>query len=429
MMRLTIVKYLTRVVSQKTTLASLDIQLKKDLTQQDAAFAQELCYGVLRHYPTLAFVLTQLLEKPLKTKDKDLEVLLMMGLYQLHFMRVADHAAIFETVSVVNKLNKQWAKAMVNGVLRRAQRDWPSLEASIAENDEARTAHPKWLLKRLQKAWPAQWPAIVEANNGKGPMVLRVNARQYSVGAYLELLTQAGIEGVACVFAPEGIRLVKPVSVELLPGFFEGAVSIQDEAAQWAADILSPVVGAQVLDTCAAPGGKTCHLLEKFDIELTSVELEPYRAERIQDNLNRLHLTSEIICHDAADISWATGRAFTYVMLDVPCSATGVIRRNPDIKCLRTPEQLEALVVLQRAILVENWKLLPPGGHLLYITCSVLPIENEENIAWFLAQTPDAQHQFFEAKWGEAQTYGRQHLPMPDGPDGFYYCLLKKSTV
>ncbi|MDI5992098.1 16S rRNA (cytosine(967)-C(5))-methyltransferase RsmB [Pseudomonas sp. MDMC216] len=430
--RLAAARALTAVLSGKASLgSSLPPQLDK-VEHHDRALAQDLAFGAARWQPRLQLLADKLLEKPFKTADKDVEALLLIGLYQLLHSRIPEHAAIGETVGCAGALKKPWAKGLLNAVLRRAQREHEALYAELDRDPVLHSAHPRWLQKALKAHWPQHWQAICAANNAHPPLILRVNRRHGSRDAYLNELREAGIEAEPCTFSRDGVRLLQPCDVTTLPGFKEGRVSVQDEAAQLAADLLELAPGQRVLDACAAPGGKTCHLLEVEPGlgEVVAVDLEAKRLARVRENLERLHLEATLIAADGRDTgAWWDGQPFQRILLDAPCSATGVIRRHPDIKLTRKPEDIPALAQLQGELLDALWPTLAPGGILLYATCSVLPTENSETIAAFLARTPDAQEVAIAGEFGLQPAHGRQLLPQLDGHDGFYYAKLIKTAV
>ncbi len=421
------VSVLSRVLQDGQSLSSLLPHSFHSLPPERRALAQELCYGTLRWAPRLQALLGHLMDKPLKSKDSDIQSLLLLGLYQLAYMDVPPHAAVSETVAVTGLLKKGWAKGLVNAVLRRFQREQTALEQKIESDPVAVSAHPSWLLQLLQQAWPDQWQAIVQANNQRPPMVLRVNRHQTNRDNYLLELKAEGLDATASLHAPEALILERAVNVELLPGFAQGRVSIQDSAAQLAAHLVAPQPGMRVLDACAAPGGKTGHLLEICqDIEIIALDIEEKRLQRVEENLQRLGLGAVLIAADAAHAEWWDGKPFDRILLDAPCSATGVIRRHPDIKLLRHPEDIPRLVSLQAAILENLWPMLAPGGMLVYATCSILPQENAGQLANFLANHDDAREHTIRADWGHAAEVGRQILPAQDGMDGFFYACIEK---
>ncbi|NWD79602.1 16S rRNA (cytosine(967)-C(5))-methyltransferase RsmB [Pseudomonas reactans] len=427
--RLAAAKALAAVLQGKASLnSSLPTQLDK-VEDRDRGFTQDLAFGTARWQPRLSALATKLLQKPFKTADADVEALLLVGLYQLLYTRVPAHAAIGETVGCADKLKKPWAKALLNAVLRRAQRESEALLAELEHDPVVRTAHPRWLQKSLKAFWPEQWEAICAANNAHPPMILRVNRRHHSRDAYLQLLTEAGINATPCVYSVDGIVLEAATDVRSLPGFAEGWISVQDEAAQLAADLLDLAPGQRVLDACCAPGGKTCHILEveKDLAGVVAVDLEAKRLVRVRENLARLGLSAELIAADGRDTAtWWDGKPFQRILLDAPCSATGVIRRHPDIKLTRQPDDIAALAVLQGELLDAMWPTLEVGGILLYATCSTLPTENTEVIEAFLARTSGARELDLATTAGIKQPHGRQLLAQEGGHDGFYYAKLIK---
>ena len=427
--RLAAAKALAAVLQGKASLnSSLPTQLDK-VEDRDRGFTQDLAFGTARWQPRLSALATKLLQKPFKAADADVEALLLVGLYQLLYTRVPAHAAIGETVGCADKLKKPWAKALLNAVLRRAQRESEALLAELEHDPVVRTAHPRWLQKSLKAFWPEQWEAICAANNAHPPMILRVNRRHHSRDAYLQLLNKAGINATPCVYSVDGIVLEAATDVRSLPGFAEGWISVQDEAAQLAADLLDLAPGQRVLDACCAPGGKTCHILEveKDLAGVVAVDLEAKRLVRVRENLARLGLSAELIAADGRDTAtWWDGKPFQRILLDAPCSATGVIRRHPDIKLTRQPDDIAALAVLQGELLDAMWPTLEVGGILLYATCSTLPTENTEVIEAFLARTSGARELDLATTAGIKQPHGRQLLAQEGGHDGFYYAKLIK---
>lgn len=427
--RLAAAKALTAVLNGKASLnSSLPLQLDK-VEVRDRGLTQDLAFGTARWQPRLSALANKLLQKPFKAADADVEALLLVGLYQLLYTRIPAHAAIGETVGCADKLKKPWAKALLNAVLRNAQRESDALLAELERDPVVRTAHPRWLQKSLKAFWPEQWEAICAANNAHPPMILRVNRRHHSRDAYLQLLVEAGIEAQPCTFSQDGIVLAAACDVRNLPGFAEGWISVQDEAAQLAADLLDLAPGQRVLDACCAPGGKTCHILEVEPklAGVVAVDLEAKRLVRVRENLERLGLSAELIAADGRDTAtWWDGKPFQRILLDAPCSATGVIRRHPDIKLTRQPDDIAALATLQGELLDAMWPTLQVGGILLYATCSTLPTENTEVIEAFLARTPGARELDIAGQFGIKQPHGRQLLAQEGGHDGFYYAKLIK---
>jgi 16S rRNA (cytosine967-C5)-methyltransferase len=398
--------------------------------ERDAALVQELVYGTLRWYFRLDACLAHLLKKPLKTRDADLHCLMLIGLYQLDQLALPERVAVHETVQAVRALDKDWARGLVNAVLRNFQREGQQLEQAIQDDPAAVHAHPHWLIECLQSDWPEHWQAILAANNMRPPLCLRVNQQHMTRAEYLDVLAERAIDALPVAETSQGICLSKPQAVGRLPGFDAGHVSVQDGAAQLAAPLLQLAPGMRVLDACAAPGGKTAHMLElEQQIEVTAIDIKVQRLQRIRENLGRLGLHAELLASDAAHpADWWDGRSFDRILLDAPCSASGVIRRHPDIKLLRRPADIDALVEQQAALLNALWPLLAAGGMLLYCTCSVLNAENSRQIGDFLAQHTDASELPIIAGWGLGCEYGRQILPGDNGMDGFYYACLTRTA-
>jgi 16S rRNA (cytosine967-C5)-methyltransferase len=397
--------------------------------ERDRALLAELVYGTCRWFPRLDFFVGRLLERPLKARDGDLRALLLLGLYQLTETRVAAHAAVDETVAAVRALGKDWAAGLVNGVLRRFLRDRAALESAAAADPAAAYAHPAWLVTRLQSAWPDDWAAVLAAGNGRPPMTLRVNRLRGSTADCLAGLAAAGMSAAAVDAVPTALVLAQPVDVARVPGFAAGAVSVQDAGAQLAAPLLDPRPGDAVLDACAAPGGKTGHLLEWCPAaQVTAVDIDPRRLARVGENLGRLGVSARLAAGDAErpDGAWAADR-YDRILLDVPCTATGVVRRHPDIKLLRRAADVDDLVGRQARILDAVWPLLKPGGILLYVTCSLLPDENQRQIDGFLGRRGDVRALPIDAAWGRAAGAGRQILTGEGGMDGFFYARLTRT--
>lgn len=400
--------------------------------QQDRALLQQLCYGTMRELFRLQALAARLLQKPFKRQDSDLQALLLIGLWQLRSSRIPAHAALHETVEATEVLNKPWAKKLFNAVLRRYQREQDKLEQALSEDPCFTWNHPQWFIDKLSHNWPEHWQSILHANDQQAPLTLRTNGRQLSRRQALEQLAEAGIDATPCRFSPVGLSLSQAMDVNAVPGFAAGQFSVQDEAAQLAAELVDAKPGERILDACAAPGGKLCHLLEATPglQEVIAVELEPARAQRIADNLQRLGLELECrtLTADASSQDWWDGIAFDRILVDAPCSGTGVIRRHPDIKWLRKGDEIAALAQVQLNILANLWQMLKPGGRLVYATCSIFSQENERIIERFLRQQNDARHETIDAKWGEARPFGRQLFPLNGGHDGFYYAVLNKTT-
>ncbi len=417
----------------------------------DIPFLRELCYGSCRWYFRLNALAKMLLQKPFHEDDEDLHQLLIIGLYQLNIQEKAAHAAIFETVEAAADLDKPYCKGVINACLRRYDRESEALIKSLGDNPVTLHSHPKWLVKALKKAWPDNYLEIMAANNQHPPFCIRVNQLHHSREAYLALLEQAGIAASAGQHAKHSIYLDHAINVFELPGFEAGWCSVQDEAAQLAAELLEPQAGEHILDACAAPGGKTCHILESAsDLNVTAIDLEEKRLVRVNENLERLQLEAKTIACDANDLeNWWDGKLFDRILLDAPCAAIGVIRRHPDIKQLRRKEDIEQLAEVQLGLLKTLWSILKPGGRLVYATCSIMPNENAAVIDAFIQAQNDA-HQDVEVyslqdrSWGIDSGQGRQLFPQlakelesgslnpeagtKQGHDGFYYAVLEKKA-
>ncbi|SDK43423.1 16S rRNA (cytosine(967)-C(5))-methyltransferase RsmB [Microbulbifer yueqingensis] len=420
------------ILAGQGSLARLLPRLEQRVAERDRPLLRELCYGCARTAPRLQLVAARLVRRP--PSDSLVQALLLLGLYQLEYTRIPDHAAISATVDAARRLKLERATGLINGVLRNAQRRREELQRKLSGNPQFSSMHPAWLQQRIKAAWRDRAADIFRANNTAPPMTLRVNTARGTRDEYLARLQEAGIAAVPCALSPVGVTLEEPRAVTELPGFAEGDVSVQDESAQLAALLLQPGAGERVLDACAAPGGKSCHLLEQQpDIHLAALDIDEERLDRVAESLARIGASAELLCADAADTrNWWDGEPYDRILLDAPCSATGVIRRNPDIKLLRRAGDITALAELQARILRVQWQLLRPGGTLLYATCSILPAENSDVVARFIAETGDASDntpQMLEGQpWGEPQAAGMQLFPATGGGDGFYYALLGKAT-
>ena len=389
------------------------------LTPQQRAAAQDMSYGTLRFYGTLSAILDLLLQKPLQ--DEAVRALLLVALYQLQYSKAADHAVVDHAVKTVQAIKKAWAKGLVNAVLRNFLRQRPALLEQAASGEEGRYSHPQWWIDKLRRQYPENWQGMLETNNQHPPMTLRVNCRESTTEDYLALLRRHGIAGRQT--GENAILLDQPLAVDRLPGFGAGMVSVQDAGAQWAARLLDVADGMRVLDACAAPGGKAAHLLELAGIELTALDHDPERLKKIEQNLRRIKLKALCVAGDAAKPEdWWDGKPFQRILADVPCSASGVVRRHPDIKWLRREADIAAFARQQAQILDALWRVLVSGGKLLYATCSVFAEENQEQIARFLSRHEDAQ--VLPLSLAEAGT--GQLIPNHQH-DGFYYALLYKA--
>ena len=403
-------------------------QARSRTTNLNAAFLQESVYGVLRNYYALCDTLDGLLKRAIKPRDAPLKMLILAGINELLNMTTVPYAAVNQSVAACDALGRGWAKGLVNGVLRATLRQTPNAHA-VVTSDEIKWNHPAWLISDLARDWPRQYPAILKANNQHAPLTLRVNRLRASRGGYLELLDRAGFAATPTLIAPMGIHLVNPCSVFDLPGFESGLFSVQDEAAQLAAPLLDCQPSQRVLDACAAPGGKTTHLLEQVPgIELTALDCDPKRQQLLAANLARLQLSCVVMVGDAARIADHPAHVnYERILLDAPCSATGVIRRHPDIKFHRRPQDILQLQTQQLSLLSAAWSCLVAGGQLLYATCSVLAAENDRVIEQFIsANSQSAQSVPINGEWGSRTQFGRQILPGEHAMDGFYYALLRK---
>lgn len=391
---------------------------------RDRAFVQALAFGVLRHVYSLRERLAGLLARPLRSRDADLEALLWCGLFQLDHMRVPAHAAVATTVDGARALGKTWACGLVNGVLRQAQRRAAAPPASAS----ARYEQPEWLIAALREAWPADSEAMLAASNRQAPLTLRVNQRRDERAACLARLAAVDIAARPTLHSPVGVVLTESLPVANLPGFADGLLSVQDEAAQLAAVLLAPAPGSRVLDACAAPGGKSAHLLEQEPtLDLLALDVDAERVAELGQTLARLGLTAQTAVADACTPdAWWDGRPFDAILLDAPCSALGIVRRHPDIRLHRRPADLPELAALQGRLLDALWPTLAPGANLLYVTCSPMPAENDAVLGPFLARTGDAVARPVDAAWGRPTRYGRQVLPGEDDMDGFYFARLER---
>ncbi len=423
------IKVLLKVNKDGQSCSRVLPQIATQVAENERALLQEFCFGVLRWQHKLEALSSFLLDKPLRNKDRDVSLLILLGLYQLEHMTIPAHAVLQETIKVTAQLRKQWAKGLVNALLRRYMREKNELQLKLVNESPATLSHPSWMLGLFKKDWPGHWVDIATEANQRPPMTIRVNRKRVSREDYLAMLTENDMPARAHKYADEAIILEQPVNVGLLPGFADGLVSVQDAGAQLAAALLGPRSGDRVLDACAAPGGKTCHLLERGDdLKLTAVDSEPDRCEKISENLQRLKLQAVVECVDAAKPEdWWDGKLYDRILLDVPCSALGVIRRHPDIKVLRHFDDLQSLVKQQKRILEAVWPLLAVGGRLLYATCSLARQENAQQIELFTNSHEDARSITIVADWGVEDVFGRQILTGQSEMDGFFYALLEKT--
>ena len=428
--RVNVANILTAVVTHGHSLDDALDAMRAATPASEAAFIQECVYGVLRRIFQLKWRLKSLLKTPLRARDAVIEMLLLAGLYELDAMQTPPYAVVDQSVTACAILGREWAKRLVNAILRGALRQANTVAAAPPE--EVHWNHPQWLIDTLKQAWPADWEHVLTANHARAPLTLRVNRQRGTRAAYLDLLAAQGIPAQATRFAPDGVQLLEPRSVADLPGFDSGHVSVQDEAAQLAGPLLDCDDGQRVLDACMAPGGKASHLLElNAGIALTALERSARRALVAKTNFARLGLACPILTADVFDfVQDSAAPDYARILLDAPCTATGVIRRHPDIKLHRQAADVTSAAANQLALLQALWPRLAPGGRLLYATCSVLREENDAVVAAFADHAPESVKILpIAADWGHATAYGRQILPGQDAMDGFYYALLEKPPL
>ena len=403
------------------------------VTPADRSLLRMLCFGVVRNHWRLQYWIGQLLDRPLRKRDSVINALLAVGLFQLCDTRIPDHAAVSQTVEAARQLRRPKLAGLLNACMRRFVRE--SLAEKPVPDDPGRWNHPQWLIDRLRQDWPDDAEDILEAGNSRAPMWLRANSRRQSAQEYQARLAGEGKMAELLEGVPDAVRLAEPCGVDELPGFMDGDASVQDAAAQIPARWLMANSPGRVLDACAAPGGKSGHLLELGGdgFDLTAIDNDAQRVESVRENHGRLGLDATIRVADASKPKeWWDGTPFDAVLLDAPCSATGVIRRHPDIKLLRRASDIDNLSDLQRAILSAMWQVLSPGGRLLYVTCSVLAAENDGVVQGFLETNDDAVEDTVLPNNNirdlmRRKACGYQVLPGTAGLDGFYYaCLVKK---
>lgn len=413
---------------------SLDDAIERCLPKlakpDDSSLFKLLSYNACRWHKKLTAISRLKLNKPLKTKHFDIQIAINLGIYQLLYLRVADHAAIKETVDIAYQLKKPWAAKLINAVLRGLQKETlEAIERSIVQDKATLTSHPSWLVNKISKQWPQQTDDILRSNNINAPLTLRINEQHTNRQDYLNKLQELAIEAKTTPFSPVGVSIDRQVDIQQLPGFIDGMISVQDEAAQLAARLLAPNNGEAILDACAAPGGKSTHLLELApQASLTSLDISKKRIEKLDANFKRLNMSPSVICADLLTIkSDHFEQGFDKILLDAPCSGSGVIRRHPDIKWLRKPEDIDQLSATQLNLLHKAWDLLNNQGRLLYCTCSILHEENDHVIQRFLLERDNASLSAFTLPAGTATQFGHYLLPSEDGHDGFYYALLEKN--
>lgn len=394
---------------------------------RDRALLTALLNEGARWWPRFDAALDRLLAKPIRRGEPVIHALLVTALVQLEILEMPGYAAVAATVEAVRELRRPRLAGMTNAVLRRWLRERETLLSGLDATPSTRHAHPAWLASAIAGDWPDRAEAVMAAANHEPPLMLRVNRRRAEREAVAEVLRDAGQDIAPHAWLADGLVLPHSTDVTRLPGFAEGRFAVQDGAAQVPADLLDLADGQRVLDACAAPGGKACHALERADVSLVAVESEARRAPRIRQNLERLGLAAEVVVADAGDVAaWWDGQPFDRVMIDAPCSATGVIRRRPDVRLHRRAADIDALVAQQSRILAACWDTLAPGGLLLYVTCSLLRAENEGVVGAFVDSRADAVVVPFSLPVGQAATVGWQILPGDGDLDGMYYALLRK---
>jgi 16S rRNA (cytosine967-C5)-methyltransferase len=398
-----------------------------ELEARNQSLYQELLRGSCRWFLALRPILKAYLRKPFKSKDRDLEFILVIGLYQILLMRIDDHAAVNETVKLALLQKKPWARGLVNGILRQIIRD-----GIVIESAHHTSSYPQWMVEKISEDWPQQHRQVLEAGNRRAPLTLRVDIRQRNIEAVIESLHEQGVAGVHHELVESAIELEKACDVTRLNGFSEGLISVQDAAAQLASGLLECNPGMRVLDACAAPGGKTAHLLQSTDeLDLVALDQDASRLEMVGQNLFRTGGQAQLVCGNAASpAAWFEGGGFDRILADVPCSGSGVIRRHPDIKLLRRESDIPQLVEQQKIILDAVWTLLNPGGLLLYSTCSIFKDENERQIEWFVEKHDSCMVKSLDSvQWGLERPWGRQIMPGQDNMDGFFYACLQKASA
>ena len=402
---------------------------ENDFSVEDNSLLQALCYGTLRFMPRWKVIIRGAMDKPLKDSDSDIYALIALGLFQLQKSRIPPHAAISETVAATQILKKHWAKGLVNAILRRCQREPEWQQQLLAKEIWAEQGFPRWIWKRLKKDWPEEYEAILEGSNQQAPMTLRVNPLKHSRDDYLKQLSDVEISAKKHPLAKQALILEHAVAVERLPNFQQGSCSVQDAAAQMAAQLLDIKPEMRVLDACAAPGGKTGHILEQLENgHCVAIDNDAKRLIRVEENMQRLGLSAEIITADAGETSsWWDGKEFDRILLDAPCSGTGVIRRHPDIKVLRRAEDIVTLKETQKQLLASLWLLLKPGGKMLYATCSIFSEENEQQMEEFFKTHSNAEQVKIDYPAVLPVSLGWQIAPGWEKMDGFYFCLIEKT--
>ncbi len=425
---------ITAVIRDHQSLSALMEPAKLKVPSNERALLQELVYGTLRWQHKYAGLTRRLLKKQPKNKDHDLLSLIWLGLYQLEFMRIPEHAAVDETVKTCQKLRLGWAKGVLNGVLRNFIRQQDTIVSELSEAE--RCSVPDWLYEHVTQQWGKELASqVFNGWQAYPPFTLRVNleegitARDYAKKLSIDTIQTSFFENV-----PSALTLTPAIDVNDLPGFSCGTVSVQDGAAQLAAPLLVDGIKGRerprILDACAAPGGKTAHLLQMVDAEVVALDVDPLRLKAVSQNLQRINKSAKLVAAEAQNLdSWWDGNGFDAILLDAPCSGTGVIRRHPDIKHLRRPEDIAKLAALQAELLAKLWITLKPGGQLLYVTCSLMQQENEQQIRQFVTTHKDASLEALQVPYAQVREPGWQILPGQSNLDGFYFARLRKADV
>ena len=420
---------ISNVLNGKSLTESLG-EIKTKVAIRDQATLQEICFGCTRWYIQIEAILNKLMRKSLALKQPIIHALLTVGIYQLMRMRIQSHAIINETVAACDDIKRSWAKGLVNAVLREFQRNEKKILASLNTDITIQESHPEWLVIKFKRAWgEARAKKIISNNNIPGPLVLRINNQFGDRESYLKTLDKLSIKSISTKYSPVGIRIIEPIPIDTVPNFGDGAVSVQDEAAQFAVPLLNIKSGQLVLDACCAPGGKTCHILEQQPNikSLLSIDISKNRLEKVKENAKRLRLEPNLLAADICDVdTWWNSIPFDRILLDAPCSGTGVIRRNPDIKLLRKASDITDLATRQLQLISALWPTLKQNGVFLYATCSILPEENDNVIKEFMTSHKDASILNINETWGIETKFGRQLFPEEKEHDGFYYARLIK---
>jgi len=421
------IKIIARVLQKGESLSTAMPKEIKNLDERDRPMVQALVYGVLRWRWQIESILSKYIKKPLKAKDTDVKIILMLGVFQLLWMRTPDYAAVDAAVKSSLKIKKKWAKGLINAILRQIIRERDEID--YKQDIVAEFSHPQWLVDAVKKDWPENWKKMLTQANEVAPMTLRIDTQQVSLDEYNKQLNEVELDAEPIVSVPTALVLEQATDVHRLPDFENGKVSVQDAAAQLAGHLIQLEPGLKVLDACAAPGGKTAHMLQtEPTIQMDAVDISETRLQRVEENLDRLNLEANLITSDISQPKeWWDGEQYDRILLDAPCSATGVIRRHPDIKSLRRPTDIPELVETQKQILNAVWPMLKPGGLMLYATCSIFKAENESQMQSFLQRTDDAEEIKLDVKWGHEQAAGRQILTGENKMDGFYYALIRKT--